>query len=164
MKTLTTRILTLALLAGLAASAVAGVKVGDAFPDLAPFKLEGTVPDLKGKVVIVDFWASWCGPCKESFPAMNNLQKKYAAQGLVILAVNVDENASDQDAFLKDNPAAFTVVRDAKQKLVDTAEIGTMPSSFVIDREGKVRFAHAGFHGEASQKEYIKQIESLLAK
>ena len=164
MKTLKTSILTLALLAGLAASAFAGVKVGDAFPDLAGFKLEGNLPDLKGKVVIVDFWASWCGPCKESFPAMNELQKQYADKGLVILAVNVDENVSDKDAFLKENAASFTVVRDAKQKLVDTVEIGTMPSSFVIDREGKVRFAHAGFHGEASKKEYVKQIESLLAK
>jgi peroxiredoxin len=95
---------------------------------------------------------------------MNELQKKYAGQGLVILAVNVDDNAADKDAFLKENAASFTVVRDPKQKLVDAAEISTMPSSFVIDRAGKVRFAHCGYHGETSRKEYTKQIEALLAK
>lgn len=144
-------------------STFAAVKVGDVFPDLTTFKLEGNLPaDLKGKVVIVDFWASWCGPCQESFPAMNALQKKYGDKGLVIIAVNVDENAADKDAFLKGNVASFTVVRDAKQKLVDKVEIGTMPSSFVLDKEGKVRFAHSGFHGETTKKEYEQQIESLL--
>ena len=132
MQTLKTRISTLALIAGLAVSALAGVKVGDTFPELAGFKLEGALPDLKGKVVIV--------------------------------AVNVDENASDKEAFLKENTAEFSVVRDAKQKLVDQVEIGTMPSSFVLDRDGKVRFAHKGFFGGESKKKYVEEIDSLLGK
>jgi len=154
-----------ALLAGTILTAQAALKVGDDFPDLAGFKLDGKLPDaLKGKVVIVDFWASWCGPCKESFPAMNDLQKTYADKGLVIVAVNEDEEKSDMQDFLKDNAATFTVVRDAEQKLVGVAGIQTMPSSFVLDDTGKVRFIHSGFHGAETRKEYGQQIESLLKK
>jgi thiol-disulfide isomerase/thioredoxin len=154
-----------ALLAGTFSTAPAALKVGDGFPDLAGFKLEGKLPDsLKGKIVMVDFWASWCGPCKETFPAMNDLQKKYGDKGLVIIAVNEDEESSDMRDFLKDNPATFVVVRDSKQKLVAGAGIQTMPSSFMLDETGKVRFAHSGFHGAETRKQYEQEIESLLKK
>ena len=154
-----------ALLAGTVFTAPAALKVGDTFPDLATFHLEGKLPDaLKGKVVIVDFWASWCQPCKDSFPAMNELQKKYGDKGLVIIAINEDEAKSDMQDFLKDNAAVFTIVRDAKQKLVGEAGIQTMPSSFVLDDTGKVRFIHGGFHGAETRKEYEQQIESLQKK
>ena len=158
--------LTLAtLLAGTVFTAFAALKVGDAFPDLATFKLEGKLPDaLKGKIVIVDFWASWCGPCKDSFPAMNELQKQYGDQGLVIIAVNEDEEKADMQDFLKANAATFAVVRDASQKLVAVAGIQTMPSSFVLDDTGKVRFVHGGFHGAETRKQYVQEIESLLKK
>jgi thiol-disulfide isomerase/thioredoxin len=152
------------LLAGLVTCAVhAGVKTGEAFPDLGAFGLEGALPDLKGKVVLVDFWASWCGPCKESFPAMNELQKEFAGKSVVILAINVDENKADMEAFLKEHPATFAVVRDAKQKLVDKVEIGTMPSSFILDTEGKVRATHSGYEGAATKKLYQSELGKLLA-
>jgi len=145
------------------ATAKAALKVGDPLPDLTGFKLEGPLPDsLKGKVVVLDFWASWCGPCAQSFPVMDELQKKYKDQGLVILAVSVDEKAAKMESFMKKNPVAFTVVRDAEHQLVAVAEPQTMPTSFIFDREGKVRFLHNGFHGATTQKEYVEQIESLL--
>ena len=157
-------VLITAIAALICQTAFAKLKAGDTFPDLTTFKLEGKLPDaLKGKVVIVDFWASWCGPCKESFPVMNELIKKYADRGLVIIAVNADEARTDMEAFLKLNPASFTVVRDAAQKLVEKVDVGTMPSSFILDREGKVRYLHNGFHGEKTKKEYMAEIESLLA-
>lgn len=143
----------------------AGIKTGDQFPDLAGFKLEGKLPDnLKGKVVMIDFWASWCEPCKASFPAMDDLQKRFADQGLVVIAVNVDENKSDMDDFLKKHAATFTIVRDPSQKLVDKANISTMPSSFLVDRDGRVRFVHSGYRGEETKKKYAEEIESLLKK
>lgn len=155
---------TTALLAGTILAAAA-LKVGDPMPDLASFKLEGKLPEaLKGKVVLIDFWASWCGPCKDSFPVMNELQKKYAGQGLVIIAVNEDEEASDMKDFLKDNAATFNVVRDLGQKIVAAAGIQTMPSSFILDAEGKVKFMHSGFHGAETRKQYLDEIESLLKK
>jgi thiol-disulfide isomerase/thioredoxin len=156
--------LILGLLTTLAATDLfAGVKVGDSFPDLGSFKLEGKVPDaLKGKVVMVDFWASWCEPCKQSFPAMEDLQHRYSDKGLVIVAINVDENRSDMEDFLKKNAATFAVIRDAGHKLVAQAGIATMPSSFLIDRDGKVRFVHTGYRGTETKKKYEEEIQSLL--
>ena len=151
-----------AVLAGTFFTAQAALKVGDALPDLTSFKLEGKLPDnLKGKVVLVDFWASWCLPCAKSFPVLDELQKKYGDK-LVIIAVNIDEKAANMDAFLKKHSVSFTIVRDAEQKLVAVAEPSTMPTSFILDGEGKVRFLHNGFHGEDTRKEYDSEIESLL--
>jgi thiol-disulfide isomerase/thioredoxin len=156
------KILLAALLAGIVFTASAALKVGDALPDLTGFKLDGKVPDsLKGKVVLLDFWASWCLPCAESFPVMEELQKKYGDR-LVIIAVNVDEKAANKDLFLKKHPVTFTIVRDAEQKLVASISPETMPTSFLIDGEGKVRFLHNGFHGEETRKQYISEIDSLL--
>jgi thiol-disulfide isomerase/thioredoxin len=109
----------------------------------------------------VDFWASWCLPCAKSFPVLDELQKKYGDK-LVIVGVNVDEKAANMDTFLKKHPAGFTVVRDGEQKLVAVVSPETMPTSFILDGEGKVRFLHNGFHGEDTRKEYVSEIESLL--
>ncbi|HZQ45630.1 MAG TPA: TlpA disulfide reductase family protein [Verrucomicrobiae bacterium] len=146
---------------GLAASAE--IKVGDSFPDLAAYKIEGTLPELaKGKVVMIDFWASWCGPCAQSFPVMEELQKTYGPQGLVIIAVSVDEKKADLEDFAKKHPVTFAIVRDVKQKLVAKAGISAMPSSFLIGKDGKVAFTHSGFHGSATKKQYESEIQSLL--
>ena len=145
--------------------AAAGLKAGDAFPEPRAAGLEGDWPaDLKGKVVLVDFWASWCGPCKQSFPVMEELRKKYGPRGLVIIAISVDQNKKDMADFLKRSPVSFTVVRDAGQKLVTQVDVASMPTSFLLDRQGKVRFIHTGFRGVETRKEYERQIESLLGK
>jgi len=147
----------------LALGASAEIKVGDTFPELAGYKLEGKLPELpKDKVVMIDFWASWCGPCAQSFPAMEELQKTYGPQGLIIIAVSVDEKKGDMEDFLKKHPATFSIVHDAQQKLVAKAGIAAMPSSFLIDKNGKVAFAHSGFHGNATKKQYEREIQSLL--
>jgi thiol-disulfide isomerase/thioredoxin len=149
------------LLAGIFSTANAALKVGDTLPDLANYKLEGKLPDsLKGKIILLDFWASWCLPCAESFPVMDELQNKYGGR-IVIIAVNVDEKAANQDLFLKKHPVTFTIVRDAEQKLVADVSPETMPTSFLIDGEGKVRFLHNGFHGAETRKQYVSEIESL---
>ena len=146
-------------------SAVAGVKTGDRFPELGSFELEGKLPAAStNSIVLIDFWASWCGPCKQSFPAMEELHQRYGSRGLVIIAVNVDEKRADMDEFLKRAHASFSIVRDGKQKLVEKAGIGTMPSSFLLDGEGRVRFTHSGFRGEETKKKYAEEIESLLGK
>ena len=138
------------------------LKVGDAFPDLAKFKFDGQLPaDMKGKIVLVDFWASWCAPCAKSFPVMDDLQKKYKDR-LVILAVSVDTKQSNLEKFLKNHAVTFAVVRDAEHKLVDVVGAEAMPTSFLLDTEGHVRFRHSGFDGEQTKKKYVEEIESLL--
>jgi thiol-disulfide isomerase/thioredoxin len=140
----------------------APLKEGDAFPDLNQFGLEGAVPDLHGKVVLVDFFASWCEPCKASFPVMQELHQKYAGQGLVVVAINLDKNKSDMDDFLKSHPASFVILRDANNKLVSQLKIPTMPSSFLLDRDGKIHAFHRGFKGGETKKKYVEEIEALL--
>jgi len=137
--------------------------VGDTFPALSSFDLEGQLPDLSGaKVVIVDFWASWCGPCKASFPVYDELREKYGNQGVVIIAVNVDQDAQAMEKFLARQKPGFAVVRDAHQKLVAAVSPPTMPTSFVLDAQGVVRAVHAGFHGDKTQAAYVADINLLL--
>ncbi len=145
----------------------AEVKTGDSFPTLSDYKFDGAVPDTKGKVVLVDFWASWCGPCKQSFPTLDELQKKYGPQGFVIIAVSEDEKKADMDDFLQQHPVSFNTVREAGpdgKKLVEKTEVSAMPSSFLIDTTGKVRFAHTGYYGAKTKQEYTHEIETLLKK
>lgn len=139
------------------------LKEGDPFPDLSGFGLEGALPtELKGKVILLDFWASWCGPCKESFPVLEELHKKYAASGLVVLGVNVDDKAKAVEDFLKRRPVSFPIVRDASKRLVSAVDIETMPTSFLIDKQGKIKGVHRGFRGAETKRAYVKEIEELL--
>jgi cytochrome c biogenesis protein CcmG, thiol:disulfide interchange protein DsbE len=114
----------------------------------------------KGKVVYLDFWASWCGPCKKTFPWLNELQKKYGKDGFEVVGVNVDATKADADKFLVTTPAEFTVLLDPEGKVANTYELQGMPSSYIIDRTGKVNLVHRGFKdGEAPELEAkIKQL------
>ena len=137
----------LALLAMAGAPAMA-VDVGATAPEFslpgsrAPVKLS----DFKGKMVYLDFWASWCGPCKQSFPWMNQIQAKYGAQGLQVLAINVDANRADADRFLAGTPAEFLIAFDAQGASARQYGIKGMPSSVLIGPDGKVLMVHAGFN------------------
>lgn len=151
------------LLAAGLVTARADLKVGDPLPDLAACKLAGQLPKpLAGKVVLLDFWASWCDTCAESFPVMDDLQKKYGAANLVIIAVNVDDSQSDMDSFLKTHPVSFATLRDAHQYLGDKVNVSALPTSFLFGRDGKVAFIHGGFHGPESRQRYEQEISGLL--
>ncbi len=120
---------------------------------IAPGALPPALPDNvlaahKGKAIYVDFWASWCGPCKQSFPWMNAMQDKYAAMGLQVIAVNVDAKRADADRFLLKTPATFQVVYDPKGDSARSYAVKAMPTSLLIDRNGRVTYVHAGFRDE----------------
>jgi len=101
--------------------------------------------DLKGRVVLVDFWASWCAPCKQSFPWMNDMQAKYGPKGLTIIGINVDKKREDADKFLVGTPAKFTVAFDTTGKVAQSYQPKGMPTSFLIGADGVVRNVHVGF-------------------
>lgn len=141
----------------------AGFRKGDHLPDLSSFGLEGRMPaNLGGQVILLDFWASWCAPCKASFPAMEELHKRYHDGGLIILAISVDESQQNMERFVKSANVTFATARDARQKLVAAADVQAMPTSFLIDRAGRIRFVHSGFEGEQTVKQYTSEIQQLL--
>jgi thiol-disulfide isomerase/thioredoxin len=146
----------------------AETKVGDVFPALSSsgvVALSGAnLPATAGNVVLVDFWASWCAPCKASFPMMAQLHKDYASRGLVIAAVGIDEKAAAATSFAKKLAPPFPTLHDREQKLVKEVVVPTMPTSYLLARDGRVRFVHQGFHGDATERELRKQIEALLAE
>jgi cytochrome c biogenesis protein CcmG, thiol:disulfide interchange protein DsbE len=116
----------------------------------------------RGKVVLVDFWASWCAPCRQSFPWLNDMQAKYAKQGLIVIGVNVDREYADAQRFLKDVPARFDIVYDARGMLAAEYDVPGMPSSYVFGPDGKLVNKHIGFRN-ASRVEREAELRKLLS-
>lgn len=123
----------------------------------------GELAQYRGQVVYVDFWASWCGPCRQSFPFMNQLHSELGDKGLTVLAINLDEEAADAQSFLANHAASFKVVGGANQDCAAAFNVEAMPSSYLIDRAGKLRYVHHGFR--AGDAEVLRTLAaSLLAE
>ncbi len=146
----------------LAASGFAAWEKGERLPDLSAFALEGELPPLEGKVTYVDFWASWCAPCKASFPEMERLYLENKDAGFQVLAVSVDSSEKAMQKFLGRAKPSFSIVWDAKQSLVAAAEVEVMPTSFLVDAKGVIRAVHYGWHGGESTRELEGEIAELL--
>jgi thiol-disulfide isomerase/thioredoxin len=115
----------------------------------------------RGRVVIVDFWASWCKPCRQSIPWLNAMRERYGANGLIIIGVNVDAERADADRFLRDVPIQFEIVFDPNGDLAKQFKVQGMPSSYVFDRTGKMVETHLGFR-EAKKDEKEAALRNLL--
>ncbi|HEY3554364.1 MAG TPA: TlpA disulfide reductase family protein [Casimicrobiaceae bacterium] len=141
-----------------------GLAPGEPAPAFALTDGDGktlSLASLRGRVVYVDFWASWCTPCRRSFPWMNAMQLRHGTEGLTVVGVNVDKHPEDAARFLADVPATFTVVYDASGATPSAYGVKGMPSSFLIDRRGNVMAIEDGFHDER-RGALETQIESAL--
>ena len=115
----------------------------------------------KGQVVYLDFWASWCGPCKQSFPWLNELAARYGASGLAVVAVNVDHDRYLADTFLHEHRPHFSVVFDPGGAVASQYAVKAMPTSMIIGRDGQVRTAHSGFF-ENQETQYLADVRAAL--
>ena len=118
---------------------------------------------LKGNVIYLDFWASWCVPCRKSFPWMNEMQSKYLDKGFVVFSVNLDAEKSYAEQFLTEVPASFDVFYDPKGNVAKKFKLKGMPSSFLIDRQGNIISSHVGFNDDKKAR-YQREIEQMFAQ
>lgn len=116
---------------------------------------------LKGQVVMLNFWASWCGPCRTEMPLMDQIYKKYSAAGFTMLGVNVDTDSADAQKFLSQVPVSFPIAFDRDNKVSKLYAVSAMPSSVFIDRKGNVRALHRGYKA-GDEAQYLAQIRTLL--
>jgi peroxiredoxin len=120
-----------------------------------------SLESLKGQVVMLNFWASWCGPCRGEMPLLDSMYKRYSKQGFTLLGVNVEAEPADAEGLLKNTPVTFPILFDKDNKVSQQYNINAMPSSVFIDRKGNVRYLHRGYK-PGDENEYLNQIRALL--
>jgi cytochrome c biogenesis protein CcmG/thiol:disulfide interchange protein DsbE len=134
-------------------------------PDFAADSVNGkgkvALSQWKGKVVLVDFWATWCEPCKKSFPKLEELRVKYSASGFEIAAISEDDEANGVKEFGTNYGAKFPMLWDKDKSIANKWHPPNMPSSFIVDKKGVVRFVHLGYH-DGEEKEIETELKSLL--
>ncbi|MCC4833605.1 MULTISPECIES: TlpA disulfide reductase family protein [unclassified Shewanella] len=120
-----------------------------------------SLSEFKGKVVYVDFWSSWCGPCRKSFPWMNQMHEQYQQQGLAVVAINLDVEVELAQVFLEQLPAQFTIRYDPESEVARLFGLKGMPSSFIFNRQGELVQQHTGFNLEQTSQ-YEQELVNLL--
>lgn len=154
------------LILALNTSSAFAVSAGDKAPDFEIPRLESqgmiSLKQYRGKVVYVDFWASWCGPCRQSLPALNDIRKEFRKKGFEVIAINLDEERDDAMEFLKEFPVAYPTARDTSGEVPEAYGLVGMPTAYLVDRKGKVQLVHEGF--KKSDTEELKQKINTLLK
>jgi cytochrome c biogenesis protein CcmG/thiol:disulfide interchange protein DsbE len=160
------RIVTMALTLAALIALLSSISASTSTPNVEVYTAEGVavkLADYKGRIVLIDFWASWCPPCKTSFPALDALYRQYRDSGVEVLTVNLDERRHDAETFLGAHPHHLTVLYDPKGVSPQAFGVKGMPSSFLIDRAGNIRFTHMGYSGDVDGR-YRQEITKLLAE
>jgi peroxiredoxin len=152
-----------ALTATLAVSSLVGASSALAPPFALPSRSGDVVSldKLKGQVVMLNFWASWCGPCRQEMPLLDQMHKRYSALGFTMIGVNVEANTQDAEKWLSQTPVTFPVLFDKENKVSKLYDVNAMPSTVFIDRKGNVRYLHRGYK-PGDESEYLNQIRALL--
>ncbi|MFO1272044.1 MAG: TlpA disulfide reductase family protein [Rubrivivax sp.] len=153
---------TFALLA--AGAAQAALNANAPAPDFTLRSLDGVnlrLAEQRGRVVMVNFWATWCGPCKQEMPHLSRLYEKYRASGFTLLGVNVDEDAKQAAATAGKLGVKFPVLFDGTKSVSKLYDLQSMPSTVLIDRDGRVRYLHRGYR-DGLEESYEKQIRELV--
>jgi peroxiredoxin len=154
----------IALMALAAVPAFAKPTAGEPAPDFVLRALDGhnlRLSEQRGRVVLVNFWATWCGPCREEMPQLNRLYQKYRGAGFVLWGVNVDDELANASGVAGKLGLSFPVLWDADKQVSKAYALSSMPSTVLIDREGRVRFLHRGYR-EGTADTYDQQIRELL--
>jgi len=159
MKTLRTLLLTGLLVAPALAVAPAGPAPKFQLTSMAgkPISLD----QLKGQVVMINFWASWCGPCREEMPVLEKLYAKYKPMGFTMIGVNVEPDSKLAAEWLKATPVTFPILFDTKSEVSKLYQVSSMPSTVIVDRKGNLRWMHRGYKAGA-ENEYLDQIRALV--
>ena len=158
------RIAFAALIALAATTAPAARAPASAAPDFTLHVMDGPnlrLKEQRGRVVMVNFWATWCGPCRQEMPQLNRLYEKYKASGFVLLGVNVDDDQRKAAEVAGKLGVTFPVLLDTDKVVSKLYDLSTMPSTVIIDRDGKVRYVHRGYL-TGYEDNYEKQIRELL--
>jgi len=146
---------------------VSAISVGDTVPSFKARTIDGSksvaLEDYRGKVVLVDFWASWCPPCLKSLPKYDDLRRELGTSNFEIVAINVDENTEDAKKFLAKHPVSYPIAKDPKGVLPGVFGVKAMPTSYLIDQNGVVQYVHAAFK-EGDIEKLKAKIETLMAK
>lgn len=135
-----------------------------AAPDFSLAEVAGRAVNLsqfKGQVVMINFWASWCGPCRKEMPVLEQLHKKYKPMGFTLLGVNVEPDSHEAVEWLKATPVSFPILFDTDSKVSKLYAVQGMPSTVIVDRKGQVRFVHRGYSA-GDENEYLNQIRALV--
>ena len=120
-----------------------------------------SLEQLRGQVVMLNFWASWCGPCRQEMPLLDQMHKRYSSLGFTLLGVNVEANTQDAERWLAETPVSFPVLFDKDSKVSKLYNVSAMPSTVLIDRKGNLRYLHRGYK-PGDESEYLNQIRALL--
>lgn len=145
-------------------SAFAKPASGELSPDFTLKSKDGgniKLSEQRGNIVLVNFWASWCGPCREELPAFEELYQEYQDMGVEILAVNVDDEAEKADVLLQDIEVSFPVLYDTSGEVSELYDVSAMPTTVLVDRDGNVRLLHPGYR-KGDEKKYEKAIKMLM--
>jgi peroxiredoxin len=135
-------------------------------PDFTLKSLKGSnlkLSEFRGDVVMINFWATWCGPCRQEMPILNDLYLKYRDMGFTLLGVNVEKNTTKAANMIRDLKVVFPVLFDTENSVSKLYKVEAMPSTVLVDRDGKLRYVHRGYV-PGTEDEYVRQVRELMAE